>query len=224
MRASLGTVKLRCCEEISTQGQLGRLAQEMVARDFAAVMEVDDVVMRTGDDETSTGWCSTLTSMCAVVGSTGSLLDSGSDEHLCILNFADLITTSRDRSLFKLKDVQQNDLVISGQKTVPVLVGPTGGKHAMEATATFRVAEVRDNILSLGKLVRKGSSFNLGPGGCSMEKGGRKVPLMCCSAHRDLDTWRREQLSRMSAMSVWMVWTSKSPIHHRFLAQLWTIS
>ena len=50
--------------------------------DVAAVMEVDDVVMRTGDDETSTGWCFALTSMCAVVGSTGSLLlDSGSDEH-----------------------------------------------------------------------------------------------------------------------------------------------
>ena len=47
----------------------------------------------------------------------------------------------------------------------------------MEATATFRVAKVRDNILSLGKLVRKGFSFNLGPGGCSMEKDGRKVPL-----------------------------------------------
>ena len=45
-------------------------------------MEVDDVVMRTGDDETSTSWCFALTSMCAVVGSTGSLLlDSGSDEH-----------------------------------------------------------------------------------------------------------------------------------------------
>ena len=65
--------------------------------------------------------------------------------------FADLIPTSRDRS--PLKDVQQNDLVISGPKTVPMLVGPTGGKHAMEATATFRVGEVRDNILSLGKLV-----------------------------------------------------------------------
>ena len=71
-----------------------------------------------------------------------------------------------DRSSLKLKDVQQNDLAISGQKTVPMLVGPTGGKHAMEATATFRVAEVRDNILSLGKLVRKGSSFTVGPRGC----------------------------------------------------------
>ena len=47
----------------------------------------------------------------------------------------------------------------------------------MEATATFRVAEVRDNILSLGQLVRKGFSFTLGPRGCSMEKDGREVPL-----------------------------------------------
>ena len=146
--------------------------------DVAAVMEVDDVVIRTRDDETSTGWCFTLTSMCAVVGSTGSLLlDGGSDEHLCTPKFADLIPTSRDRSLLKLKDVQQNDLVISGEKTVPMLVGPTGGKHVMEATATFRVAEVRDNILSLGKLVRKGFNFTLGPCGCSMEKDGTKVPL-----------------------------------------------
>ena len=116
--------------------------------------------------------------MCAVVGSPGSLLlDSGSDEHMCTSKFADLIPTSRDGSPLKLKDVQQNDLMISGQQTVPMLVGPTGGKHAIEATATFRVAEVRDNILSLGKLVRKGFSFNLGPCGCSMENDGRKVPL-----------------------------------------------
>ena len=47
----------------------------------------------------------------------------------------------------------------------------------MEATATFRVAEVRDIILSLGKLVRKGFSFTLGPRGCSKEKDGRSVSL-----------------------------------------------
>ena len=58
-----------------------------------------------------------------------------------------------------------------------MLVGPRGGKHAVEATATFRVAEVRDNILSLGKVFRKGFSFNLGPCDCSMDKDGRKVPL-----------------------------------------------
>ena len=146
--------------------------------DVAAVVEVDDVVMRTGDDETSFGWCFDLTSMCAVVRSTGSLLlDSGSDEHLCTPKFADLIPTSRDRSPLKLKDVQQNDLVISGQKTVPMLVGPTGGKHAMEATAT---ACIETRI-----------------------RGGGK------------------QLSRMSVMSAWMVWTSKNLIHRRVLAQRW---
>ena len=123
--------------------------------------------MRAEDDETSTSWCFALTS--AVVGSTGSLLlDSGSDEHLCTPKFADLIPTNPDRSSLELKDVQQNDLAISAQKTVPMLVGPTGGKRAMEATATFRVAEVRDNILSLGNLVRKGFSFNMGPGVCSI--------------------------------------------------------
>ena len=133
------------------------------------------------------GWCSSSLTHCRRrdanwrrrnVDWTGSLLlDSGSDEHLCTPKFAELIPTSRDRGPLKVKDVQQNDLVISGQKKVPMLVGPTGGKHAMEATVTFRVAEVRDNIMSLGKLVRKGFSFNLGPHGCSMEKDGRSIPL-----------------------------------------------
>ena len=54
------------------------------------MMEVDDAVMGTGDGETSTGWWFALTSTCAVVGSTGSLLlDSGSDEHLRTPKFAD---------------------------------------------------------------------------------------------------------------------------------------
>ena len=42
--------------------------------DVAAVMEVDDEVMGTEDDETSTGWCFGVTSLCATVVSTGSLL------------------------------------------------------------------------------------------------------------------------------------------------------
>ena len=50
-------------------------------------------------------------------------------------------------------------------------------KQSLEATVTFRVAEVRDNILSPGKLVRKGFNFVLGPRGCTMEKDGRSVPL-----------------------------------------------
>ena len=141
-------------------------------------MEVDDVVMRTGDDETSTGWFA-LTSTCAVVGSTGSLLlESGSDEHLYTPKFAGLIPTGPHRSLLKLKDVQQNDLAISGQRTVPMLVGPTSGKHALEATATCRVPEVRGSTLSLGKLVRNSFSFTLSSRGCSMEKDGWSASIV----------------------------------------------
>ena len=47
----------------------------------------------------------------------------------------------------------------------------------MEAPAPFRVAEVRDNILSLGKLVRIDFNFTLGLRVCSMENDGRSVPL-----------------------------------------------
>ena len=75
--------------------------------------------------------------------------------------FADLIPTGPDRSLLKHKDVQQNDLAISGQKTVPTMVGPTGGKQAMEATATFRVTEVRNNLVA-GETGAKGLSLHLG--------------------------------------------------------------
>ena len=57
------------------------------------------------------GWCFGVSSMCAVLGSTRSLLlDSGSDEHLCSPKFADLNPTDPDKSLLKLKDEQQNDL------------------------------------------------------------------------------------------------------------------
>ena len=116
-------------------------------------------------------------------------LDSGSVERSCIPKFALLIATTPDRSTFKLKDVQQNELAITGQKIVPMMVGPTGGKQSLEATATFRVAEVRDNILSLGKVVRKGFNFVLGPRGCAVEKDGKDVPLflernsLCVEGH-----------------------------------------
>ena len=92
-----GHKRVDCRKRISDAKSTGGAAAASADNngDVAAVMEVDDVVMRTG-------WCFFLTSMCAVVGSTGSLLlDSGSDEHLCTPKFADLIPTSRDRSLLK---------------------------------------------------------------------------------------------------------------------------
>ena len=92
--------------------------------DVAVVMNVDDAVKDTERNEASTGWCFGVSSMCAVLGPTGSLfLDSGSDEHLCTPVVADLIATGPDRSLLKLKDVQQNDLAISSQKTEPFVGG-----------------------------------------------------------------------------------------------------
>ena len=96
--------------------------------DVAAMLDNDDFVLEGEGDEASGGWSFGFSSMCAVLESTGSLLlDSGSDEHLCSPKFADLIPTDPDRSLLKLKDVQQNDLTISGPKTVPLLVGPSSG-------------------------------------------------------------------------------------------------
>ena len=71
--------------------------------------------MEIDDEGQSLGWCFGVSSLCAAVGSTGSLLlDSGS-----------------------------NELSITGQKIVPMVVGPTGGKQSLEATATCCVAEVR---------------------------------------------------------------------------------
>ena len=93
--------------------------------------------MAVDDEGWSLGWCFAVANLCAAVGSRSSLLlDTG---HLCTPKFADLIPTGPDRSPLKLKDVQQSALAISGQKTVPMLVGPTAGKQAMEATATVRV-------------------------------------------------------------------------------------
>ena len=148
--------------------------------------------------------------MRAVLESTRSLLlDSGSDEHLCSPKFAELIPTDPDRSLLKLKDVHQNDLTISCQKTVPMLTGPSSGKHAMQTTATFRVAEVRDNILSLGKLGRKVSTSLWAPVVAQWRETGRAsgsswnetacvLQLMYCNVLRDQDTWRLDQLLRMT--------------------------
>ena len=101
---------------------------------------------------------------------------------------------SCDRSLLKLKDVQDNDLAILSQKTVPMLVGPTGCEHAVEVPATFRVVEVRDNMFTLENWFERILVFNLGLSGCSMAKDGRKVPIWlernsCVTA--GIETWIR---------------------------------
>ena len=104
-----------------------------------------------------------------------------------------------------------------------MLVEPTGGKQAMEATATFRVAEVRDNILSLGKLERKGFKFTLGPHGCSMEKDGRSVPLYLERNILRVEAHVLQRVTRpgyvaagqVSRTSTWKVRTSRNRKHRR---------
>ena len=120
----------------------------------------DDFALDAEGDEASAGWCFGVSSMCAVLGSTGSLLlDSARNEHLCSPKFADF----RQKSSQAQRCAAERSDNFQVRKLVPLLVGPSGGKHAMEAAVTFRVAEVRDHILSLGKLVRKGFHFTLGP-------------------------------------------------------------
>ena len=80
-----------------------------------------------------------------------------------------------------LKDVLQNDLAISGHKTVPMLVGPTGGKRAMEATATFQLHWVL--VVARWRKTAGACSFTWHKTVCVWR-------VMCWSARRDLDTWR----------------------------------
>ena len=105
-----GHKRADCRKRIADGKSKGGAAAASLDNDgeVAAVMEVDD-------EGESLGWCFAVASLCAAAGSTGSLLlESGSDEHLCTPKFADLMPTSPDRSPLKLKDVQQNDLAITG--------------------------------------------------------------------------------------------------------------
>ena len=189
--------------------------------DVAAVMEVDDVVMRAGDDETSTGWCFALTSMCVVVGLTGSLLlDSGSDDHL--------ITTSPDRSPSSSK--MCNRMIWRSQVKRPcpcwwdrqVASIPRRQRPHSEflryVTTSCRWENWFERV-SASIWVLVVARWKRTAGKCRSAWNATVCVwrLMFWSVHRDLDTWWREQLSRTSA---WMVWTSKSPTHRRVLGQL----
>ena len=75
--------------------------------DVAAVMEVDDAVTGTEDDETSTAWCFAVTSLCAAVDQR--VLSSWAAEvaNTCAhRSLRDFIPTSPDRPL-KLKDATE---------------------------------------------------------------------------------------------------------------------
>ena len=85
----LGSKRADCRKRIADGKSKGGAAAASADNDgdVAAAMNVDESVMDIEGDEASTGWCFGVSSMCAVLGSTGSLLlDSGSEEHLCTPN------------------------------------------------------------------------------------------------------------------------------------------
>jgi len=100
------------------------------------------------------------------------LIDSGSDEHVCKRGFAPGFAVEHGRpDAPVLRDVQQ--------RVLPVIWGEAGGVGARSRVLSWCLAnEVGDNVLSLGRLLRKGFEFDLSlDRGCVMRRGGRQVPL-----------------------------------------------
>ena len=112
----------------------------------------------------------------AVKGSV--LIDSGSDEHVCRKEFEPAYETQPDLHPVTLRDVQRGVLQQYGVRDVTLQIGPSG---ITAAQCAFKVADVTDDVLSLGRLLRRGDEFDLSLGrGCSMVPRGRPdkaVPL-----------------------------------------------
>ena len=100
-------------------------------------------------------WCFALVtdSNCqAVKGSV--LIDCGKDEHVCRKEFAPAYETQPDPHPVTLRDVQRGVLQQYG---------------ITAAQCALKVADVNDDVLSLGRLLRRGFEFDLSLGrGCSM--------------------------------------------------------
>ena len=90
-------------------------------------------------------------------GPTGTLLvDSGTDDHFCHPDFAKEVPLKKGAGV-TLRDVQGNPLSHHGTRHVILSVGTR--EH--RANIDFRIADISDNILSLGKLLENGFVFNL---------------------------------------------------------------
>ncbi|CAK0863635.1 unnamed protein product, partial [Prorocentrum cordatum] len=101
------------------------------------------------------------------------LIDSGSDDHLCRHRFVPEAPISAALDAPRHCDVQQRPLPTAGLKGVEMAM-----KEGITATADFLVADVNDDLLSMGKLLRQGFRFNLSlEDGLYMAKGHRSVQL-----------------------------------------------
>ena len=124
-------------------------------------------------------WCFAMTtdSNCQAVQGTV-LIDSGSDEHVCRKEFAPAYETQPDPHPVTLRDVQRGVLQQYGVRDVSLQIGPHG---ITEAQCAFKVADVNDDVLSLGRLLRRGFEFvlSMGRGYCMYPRGKpeKAVPL-----------------------------------------------
>ncbi|CAK0870594.1 unnamed protein product [Prorocentrum cordatum] len=101
------------------------------------------------------------------------LIDSGSDDHLCRHKFVPEAPVNSATDAPRLFDVQQRPLPTAGLRGVEMTM-----QEGIKATADFLVADVNDDLLSMGKLLRQGFRFNLSmEDGLYMTKGHRSVQL-----------------------------------------------
>ena len=84
------------------------------------------------------------------------LVDSGADDHICHPDFAKEFLLKKSAGV-TVRDVQGNPLSHHGTRHVNLSVGTRGQR----ANSDFQIADISDNILSLGKLLRNGFVFNL---------------------------------------------------------------
>ena len=99
-------------------------------------------------------------------------------EHVCRKEFAPAYETQPDPHPVTLRDVQKGVLQQYGVRDVSLQIGPSG---ITEAQCAFKVADGNDDVLSLGRLLRRGFEFDLSVGrGCCMYPRGKPekaVPL-----------------------------------------------
>ena len=106
-------------------------------------------------DMDSSSWC--FAALNSPRGPSGTLLvDSGADDHTCHLDFAKEFPLKKCAGV-TLRDAQGNPLSHHGTRHVKLKVGTRGQR----ANIDFQIADISDNILSLGNFLRNGFVFNL---------------------------------------------------------------
>ena len=99
------------------------------------------------------------------------LIDSGADEHVCPMDFMQSVPLRKATGGI-MNDAQGNRIPEHGTRDVFLRLA-----HGRIAKVTFRVANVKNPILSLGRLIREGFDFALRGGSCTMSRGGEGIAL-----------------------------------------------